>query len=46
MAKNALVEHGTYREHFEHICNQIANELETIEKILTASSEETSSNRM
>ena len=40
MARNALVERGTYRGHFEHICNQIANELEVIEKVLTAVPEE------
>ena len=36
IARNALVEHGTYREHFEHICNQIAKELDDIEETLTA----------
>ena len=35
IARNALVEHGSYREHFEHICNQIAKELEQIEEGLT-----------
>lgn len=44
LARAALIEHDSYRGHFEHICNQIADELETIEKILAASSEETSSN--
>ena len=44
LAKAALMEHGSYREHFEHICNQIADELETIELFLAVSSEETGSN--
>ena len=35
IARKALVEHGSYREHFEHICNQIAKELEQIEEALT-----------
>ena len=35
IARNALVEHGSYREHFENICNQIAKELEQIEEGLT-----------
>ena len=36
IARNALVEHGSYREPFEHICNKIAKELEQIEEGLTA----------
>ena len=34
MAQRALIEHGTYRKHFEHVCNQIAEELEVIEGAL------------
>ena len=36
IARNVIVEHGTYREHFERICTQIARELEDIEEILTS----------
>ena len=36
IARNALVEHGTYREHFERICSYIATELEEIEEVLTS----------
>ena len=32
LARNALLVHRTYREHFEHVCNQIADELEKIEE--------------
>ena len=32
MATNALKEHGTYRGHFEHVCNLVAGELEQIEE--------------
>ena len=34
MAKSALAQHGTYRCHFEHVCNQVAEELELIEQVL------------
>ena len=34
MAKNAIAQHGTYRGHFEHVCNQVADELELIEQIM------------
>ena len=30
-SQTALMEHGTYRSHFEHVCNVIADELEEIE---------------
>ena len=36
IARNALVEHGTYREHFKHVCDQIADELEMIEEACKA----------
>ena len=36
IARNAIVEHGTYREPFEGICTQIARELEDIEEVLTS----------
>lgn len=35
MAQRALMEHGTYRMHFEHVCRQMAEELEEIERALT-----------
>ena len=31
-ARNALLGHGTYRDHYGEVCTQIANELEKIEK--------------
>ena len=34
MAKSAIAQHGTYRGHFEHVCNQVADELELIEQDL------------
>ena len=34
IARDALSQHGTYRGHFEHICNQVADELELIEQLL------------
>lgn len=34
IAQRALIEYGTYRKHFEHVCNQIAEELEVIEGTL------------
>ncbi len=36
LTKEALTEHGTYRGHFEWVCSQIANELETIGVALRA----------
>ena len=36
IARNARREHGTFKEHFESICTQIADELENIEGALTA----------
>ena len=36
IARNALVEHGTYREHFKHVCDQIADDLEMIEEACKA----------
>ena len=36
IAQRALVEHGTYRKHFEQVCHQIAEELEQIERALAA----------
>ena len=34
IARDALSQHRTYRSHFEHICNQVADELELIEQLL------------
>ena len=36
IARNALVEYGTYREHFKRVCDQIADELEMIEEACKA----------
>ena len=32
LAQNALMEHETFANHFQHVCAQVADELETIEK--------------
>jgi len=32
---NALLEHETFANHFRHVCVQVANELETIEKLFS-----------
>ena len=32
IAKRALIEHGTYRKHYEQVCRHIAEELEEIER--------------
>ena len=32
LARNALLEYGSFRKHFEKICEQIADELDTIEE--------------
>lgn len=32
LAQDALMEHGTFANHFQHVCAQVADELETIEK--------------
>ncbi len=32
LAQDALMEHGTFANHFQHVCSQVADELETIEK--------------
>ena len=34
IAKDALSQHGTYRGHFDHVCNQVADEIELIEQVL------------
>ncbi|MYC38253.1 MAG: hypothetical protein F4X66_15270 [Chloroflexi bacterium] len=34
IARDALTQHGTYRAHFEHVCGQVADELELIEQVL------------
>ena len=34
IARNAISEHGSYRGHFEHVCNQVSEELELIEQVL------------
>ena len=36
IARNAVVEYGTYREHFKRVCDQIADELEMIEEACKA----------
>jgi len=35
LAQDALIEHETFANHFRHVCTQIADELETIEKLLS-----------
>ncbi|MHB9072062.1 MAG: hypothetical protein ACYC6G_00915 [Desulfobaccales bacterium] len=32
LAQDALMEHGTFANHFKHVCAQVADELEIIEK--------------
>jgi len=32
LAQDALMEHETFANHFQHVCAQVADELETIEK--------------
>jgi hypothetical protein len=32
LAQNALMEHETFANHFHHVCAQVADELESIEK--------------
>lgn len=32
LAQDALMEHGTFANHFQHVCSQVADELATIEK--------------
>jgi hypothetical protein len=32
LAQDALMEHGSFANHFQHVCTQVAVELETIEK--------------
>ena len=32
LAQDALMEHETFANHFQHVCTQVADELETIEK--------------
>ena len=39
IARNALLEHGTYREHFNKVCDQISDELEKIEEAFGATQE-------
>ena len=34
IARDALSQHGSYRAHFEHVCNQVADELGPIEQVL------------
>lgn len=33
LANEALMEHETYANHFRHVCTQVADELETVEKL-------------
>ncbi|MHB1950438.1 MAG: hypothetical protein ACYCQK_03070 [Acidiferrobacteraceae bacterium] len=35
LAQDALVKHETFANHFQHVCPQIADELETIEKLMS-----------
>lgn len=35
LAHEALMNHETYANHFQHICTQVADELETIEKLFS-----------
>ena len=37
IAQRALLDHGTYKAHFEHVCDQIAVELQQIEDAFSAS---------
>lgn len=34
LAQDALMEHETFANHFQHVCTQVAEELETIEKLM------------
>lgn len=34
LAQDALMEHGTFTDHFRHVCTQVADELEAIGKLL------------
>ena len=45
ISKAALMEHGTYRAHFEHISDLIADELEEIETCLNSADAESVGNR-
>jgi len=35
LAQDALKQHETYANHFQHVCEQVADELETIEKLMS-----------
>jgi len=35
LAQDALTEHETFANHFQHVCSQVADELETIEKSMS-----------
>jgi len=35
LAQNALMEHETFGNHFRHVCRQVADELETIEQLIS-----------
>ncbi len=35
LVQNALMEHETFANHFRHVCTQVPDELETIEKLLS-----------
>ena len=43
LRRNAVNTFGTYRKHFEHVCDTVAAELETIESCITSGSENTDS---
>lgn len=45
VSQAALMEHGTYRSHFEHICTAIADELEEIEVCISKAPMEASMQR-
>jgi len=35
LAHDVLMEHETFANHFRHVCTQVSDELETIEKLLS-----------
>jgi hypothetical protein len=35
LAQDALMEHATFGHHFRHVCTQVADELETIEQLMS-----------
>jgi hypothetical protein len=45
VSQAALMEHGTYRSHFEHVCTVIADELEEIYACISTAPAETAEER-